>query len=560
MRQLGNLIKKDIQNSFLTKIGYYAKTKGERKKLLGYLFLGVMFGFYMYLILKYVIDWISAYDDIGKGNVYLLQAVVAYTFITIFTLIPLLISNLYYSNDISILLPLPIKKSEILFSKMIYNSIVLLPTAIVMVLPFLIRYGIFYDKSVYFYIKFILAFLAHNMIVIAVFTFVVILLMSVINKNARAKNALQFLGTMLLMVLMFGISYFSNMNGGGEGIPTSVAQGIADKMESIINIVPSIKGIDEILGRELIYLPVLIVVAIALTYLVSAFSGGLLTKGVLNNQQVVKRRKLSLSERSNVFKRESHFKILYMKDLKDILKTPVYATNTLMMGLIIPIAFAIPLFAQKDSLQGIEMIPQFLTSLEQAISKESLFTYILLGVLAILMFTSSAGINTAGSSLTREGKQMWLMQVLPISPRDQVLSRVSSAFTVYLISLIPITLLIFILFKPALYLALAYILAVIAVGMLVTNAGLMKDIAKPKLDWDTPQKAMKSNFSLVVLTYATMILAGLIGFMTYKVIISNLQDRQKLILALAVILILIIISMAIYAYNIKQFKKKLPTY
>ena len=156
MKEVANLLKKDFLNSFIMNIRYMWKTKKERKKLLLYPLLTLIFGAYLYFIIRYTIDFIDVYDRVGKGDIYLLQAVFVYTTLILLTSLTYVITNFYYSNDIQIMLPLPIKKEHILFSKIIYITASMLVTALFIVTPFLIRYGAFYNKSILFYLAFFL--------------------------------------------------------------------------------------------------------------------------------------------------------------------------------------------------------------------------------------------------------------------------------------------------------------------------------------------------------------------------------------------------------------------
>lgn len=561
MSQLGNLLKKDLLNSFIMKIPYFWKTKKERKKLLLYLFLAVVFGAYIYFGITYFIDWIEGYDKLGMGDVYLGQSVFAYSMLLLMSIVTMTISNFYYSNDISILLPLPIKKSEILFSKILSNSLDLFVTALFVVFPFMVRYGIYYNKSVLFYLLFIVGLFAHTVIMASIFTFLVVAMMSVINRFARAKNVMQLLGTILILALSFGASYYFNAQVNQDQISLDFMGVIAQKMNGIIALVPTVKLLVSGVNGNILNYVLLIAIALGLSYLVSQISGGLLTKGILNNQSVVKRRKLNVEEKAKAFKRDGVFSQLVKKDISDILKTPVYLTSTLLMGLVMPLALAVPLIAQGADISYImEKSNGLFVNTEKLLGMKDLLSYIIFALAIVMVFLSASAINTAGTSITREGKYIWLMQTMPIEARTQITARVLSAMIIHFISLLPISIIVFVLLKPPYYFIIAYFVVLFSVGFFASSLGILMDTSRPKVDWQTPQQAMKSNFNVIVLTYTTMIIAILMGVGGYFLIKNQVTGNRLMAVSLMLIVLMLILGFVFYNLAIKTFKKKLATY
>lgn len=561
MSQLGNLLKKDLLNSFIMKIPYFWKTKKERKKLLLYPLLAVVFGAYIYFGITYFIDWIEGYDKLGMGDVYLGQSVFAYSMLLLMSIVTMTISNFYYSNDISILLPLPIKKSEILFSKILYNSLALFVTALFVVFPFMVRYGIYYNKSILFYLLFILGLFAHTVIMASIFTFLVVAMMSVINRFARAKNVMQLLGTILIIALSFGASYYFNSQVNQDQISLDFMGVIAQKMNGIIALVPTVKLLVSGVNGNVLNYVLLIAIALGLSYLVSQISGGLLTKGILNNQSVVKRRKLNVEEKAKAFKRDGVFSQLVKKDISDILKTPVYLTSTLLMGLVMPLAIAVPLIAQGADISSImEKSNGLFVNTEKLLGMKDLLSYIIFALAIVMVFLSSSATNTAGTSITREGKYIWLMQTMPIEARTQITARVLSAMIIHFISLLPISIIVFVLLKPPYYFIIAYFVVLFSVGFFASSLGILMDTSRPKVDWQTPQQAMKSNFNAIVLTYATMIIAILIGVGGFFLIKNQVTGNRLMAASLMLIVLMLILGFVFYNLAIKTFKKKLATY
>lgn len=556
MRQVLTLLKKDFNNSFITRIPYFFKTKKERGKAILSLFLILMFGGYLYFGIKYVIDWIGAYDKLGYGNMYLMQALVVYTFFTIMSVIPYIISNFYFSNDVRIMLPLPIKSSNIIISKLAYISLGLLSLSLVIVMPFAIRFAIFYGKSFLFYLGLILGIIAHTIILTSLITLLVIGLMAVIGRFTRIKSLLQFLGTILIFILSFGFSFLVNSNVASSGIQSSMIASIVTKVQAFLKYIPTLGLISRSLEGNILAFAALMVLAVLVVYLVARLAEKPLLKGIQYNYSVGKRKKLSEKKRERVYEKKPIFWSLVRKDLIDILKTPVYLTNTLMLGIVIPIAFAIPLMAQKEEIMPlIKKLPDMYIMLESSLSLDMVFAVALLAFIALMLFMASAATGAAGSSISREGKYFWISQSLPIEARKQVLSRIVSAIIIYFISMLPTTIILMIVTKPPFYLYLPYGLAFVSVAIFASCWGVFMDSLNPKFEWQTPQQLMKTNLTVFILSISTMVLAGLCIFGIFKLVGSKMASNQMLIISLIAEAFLIILGLVFYSLAIKRFKK-----
>lgn len=561
MKQVINLLKKDILSSFIFRVPSMIKDKKQRKKLYIYPFLILVIGFYVFMGVKYVLDWVEVYDSVGKGYLYMLQAFMAYTFLMLVASIPHVISNYYYSNDIKILLPLPLKPSTILFSKMLSNALGILSTALLIILPFTVKYGLFYNKSILFYLSIVLTTVFYTMVVLSVITFIIILIMSVVNRFARSKNILQFLGTLLIILLSLGLSYFMNMAGEGLADPSNIALMMVGRIENIISYMPFLKPVEMVVNGNLLGLLILVVLGFGLTYIVSKLGAGLLVKGILNGQNVIKRKKISKKGLESAYKNNSVVKEIFKKDFLEIIKTPVYLMNTFSTAIILPVAFAIPFLANGDEM-GINLaeIQKLIPLFETLFSKSIIFFIFMAAGLTISLFLSISGAVVSATSITREGKNIWLMQTLPIDINKQVLARTISGFVCSILSMLPILILIVVLLKPAFYLIVGLLIGVITGAVLASIVGLWKDAGNPKLDWQTPQQAMKQNTNTLIIIYLLMGLALAAGAGTVFLVTRNISDTQMLVIGIAAIVLVNILSLVIYHFTYKRLESKLSSY
>lgn len=565
MTNLKTLIKKDFFTSFVFRIPSMLKDKKERKKLLIYPFLIIILGGYAYFAIRFLINFIEDYDSVGKGYVYLEQGFFAYTMLLLLASIPALLSNFYYSNDVKSLLTLPIKHSEILLSKIISTGISLMTSALIVILPFTIRYISFYNKSILYGVLILLLTLVYTIAITSIAAFFVVALMSIVNRFSRAKNFLQIFGTLIIIALSIGLSTILNSSEIYTSPRSSVALLLLDKVEQIISYNPFSGLIRMIIQENILALIILTLITIALVLLTSIIGSRLMVIGVLNNQVVSKRKKISEIAKTKIYKPSSPLLQVFKKDFMQILKTPVYMMNTFSMALILPLALAIPLYAQRSNFaeMGISFseIRQFYPMLETIASKELITGIAFMLSLVISTFMSISGAIAGATSFTREGKNFWLVQTLPISTNDQILGRLLSAFLIGVICCLPINLIILIVLRPPLYILLPYILGILVASFFGASIGVWKDVAKPKLNWESPQKAMKQNLNVLLLTYVLMGLAMAIGFLIWFIgFKQDFTDPIKLIIFALIGLAITGIAIGFILRTMTIFERKLSSY
>lgn len=190
----------------------------------------------------------------------------------------------------------------------------------------------------------------------------------------------------------------------------------------------------------------------------------------------------------------------------------------------------------------------------------SFMTNLGLGLLigfAISFFLCSFG-QTAISSITREGKRIWLMQSLPITYKDQVKGRLLASYFFQFINMAPITIVLLLIFRPSIEIILGYIIGVAVAAFVISNVGLFVDILKPKLNWDTPQEAIKQNFnififSMGIIVYAIVIIFIIIKLFEYGVISFSTLFYVAIFLGVFHLIIGIVFSLL----NVKMFEKRL---
>src|SRR5690606_15559538 len=107
----------------------------------------------------------------------------------------------------------------------------------------------------------------------------------------------------------------------------------------------------------------------------------------------------------------SVLKALIAKEIRQLVRPPVYLMNGVLTIFIIPVMLCIPAISQPGFLQQIRQFGDMLQS------SEGIGGFVLAGGFALFMFI--AGTNSVSSTvLSREGRTLFVSKYLPITYRD----------------------------------------------------------------------------------------------------------------------------------------------
>lgn len=209
----------------------------------------------------------------------------------------------------------------------------------------------------------------------------------------------------------------------------------------------------------------------------------------------------------------SPVKAIFKKEWKSILKTPVYAINSLSGALVLPIMLLVIWMGGSMDMQLL---------LSQIGYDSSNFSHMALCAVilsAILFFCG--GLNTGGSTmLTREGKSIWILKVAPVPAGDIIKGKLLASLSISYVSLILPAVIIAVLMGGA---VVETIIALIIALLLCTASSaicLLFDCLHPNLGWQNPTQAIKQSLNAgmaVIVEFALIIILGLIAFMLYNV-------------------------------------------
>lgn len=445
-----------------------------------------------------------------------------------------LMSSFYFSKDINILVPMPLKPSQIIGSKFITVMVNEYITILPFLLPALILYGAGTQQNLFYWMKGIILLLTAPVIPLALGTCFVLLLMRVVNVR-KSKDLLLIVGSMLGITVGLGINFLSQKvfsNAQNTTDMTNILAGKTGLVEMIGQKFPpslwATYGLSNNNWQGFGYFILFVGVAIALFILMMIISKLVFYKGLLSGQETTRKRKiLSSSEMMHQTSKISRpIMALFYKEWKLFVRTPLYVINGFAGMFILPIILFMPTMTQDPKIN-------FIFSL----AKDAAHTLPLtLGVLAGVLFTANMNMVSA-TSMSREGSTFWISKSIPITPHDQVLSKVIHGMSISLLGVLIESPILGVLFGLSIPRIIIIILLGTAISLLMNVLNLFIDVMHPKLEWSSPQEAFKQNINAFFGILITLAIIGLLAALSVPLILLGIPEwLLYLLLAFVVVL------------------------
>ena len=525
MNKLRSLLKTQLNMNFGISALKYSFKKEKNKRwepiaILMALLVGICPLIVLYIFLMNSIFNVGSM--LGQPDLVLTLAfIAAQTMILIFGLFYIM-GSFYFSRDLETLVPLPLKPYEIIGSKFIIVMINEYLTAMPLLIPPIIIFGLGTHQNIIYWFKGILLVLTAPVIPLIISAIFVMLLMRIVNLR-RNKDLFTIIGGFVGLFLAIGINMviqkFAQASGTGhlKNILTSQS-GLIEQIGR--KFPPSIwatfaladKGIKG-WGNLLLFLSVSVVLFFALLWLANL----VFYKALIAGQEVTRKRKvMTKGEISKKYGKISNPIIsIINREWKLLFRTPIYVINGLTGVFVGPLIIFMMFFVQSSD-------PD-MKKLLGFISNSKYGFYVALGGLGIMLFT--AGMNVvASTSVSREGNTFWIAKMIPVSPKRQVMAKFIQGYMVSLIGVLTTCLVLATFFK----FPLPRLLWIGALGILtsvsMTALSLMLDVIHPKLVWNSEQEAMKQNMNSLLGMLVSLLIIALLGLCAFLLIHWNISE------------------------------------
>jgi ABC-2 type transport system permease protein len=447
---------------------------------------------------------------LGQGHVVLTLALTAGQLACLAFGVLYVISAFYFSQDLKLLIPLPLRPSDIVLAKFLSILLGEYLTMLPVVAPALAVYGVLADVT-WTYVPFAaLIFLLLPVIPLVLASLFSMLLMRVTNLR-RNRDLWRVFGALLGVGLVFLINYLTRFQSHGRAFGSDPAQmqRMLEQQRSLVEAVgrwfpTSLWATDALRAGApaagafsfLLFAAVALAALVLMTWVAEKlFYGG--APGGEENRTSGK--VLSSAELARETGRvRSPLRTLLDREIKLMNRTPSFLMAALLPLIMVPVLSIMP-FTQEGG-PSLEGLARFAGSpLVPAI-----------GVAAGLFFNSLS--NVAATAISREGRHFWISRSLPVAPHLQVQAKVLHSLLFAGINLVAVlgVLAYMQLLTPgtAIFVAVGGALASTAAAY----GGILIDLLRPNLKWTDPQRAMKGNtnslFSMLLVWATLAALAG----------------------------------------------------
>lgn len=418
---------------------------------------------------------------------------------TFFFSIFYVMSVFYFSKDIESLLPLPLRPSEILAAKFTVTLIYEYVTEAILLLPALIGYGVAGKLAVSYYVYSAVVFLTLPIMPLVYASILSMVIMRFTN-IAKNKDRFKVVGGVIAMFAAIGVNIYIQKLTGSSLTPQELEQILAQGNNSLANIVTGVFFNNRFAVTALInssvlkgFVNIVIYILIAALSVVLFLNLGesLYFKGVIGLSQTASKRMIySDRDLSKSVKERSALMAYTIKELKLLIRTPVYFMNCVLLNFLWPVFLMIPFFAQPDEMSQLRELSVYLGTGREG----GIFLAVAFAISTFL--TATNGITS--SAISREGSNIYVCKYLPVGYKTQIMAKVLSGISMGVVAVFMMVISAVIIIRPPFYLILLTVLIGLLGVVFSSFTGILIDLNFPKLVWDNEQKAVKQNFNVVI--------------------------------------------------------------
>lgn len=442
------------------------------------------------------------FAPVGMEQMIIQLICIAGAMVIFFLGLSMVISVFYMTSDIQDLLALPLSASQIVAAKSTVALLYEYMWIAFFVAPVLVGYGVEAQAGVLYWVYALIGCLILP-IVPLVYAGVIAMIAMRLFKGIRNKDILSMVGFAFTMVFALGINGAAQFvtRQGGDNILA-----LLQDHEGLINTVgylfPNFRFLSGALAQESILHLLLFAATSAVFVIVFLLVAKILyLPAVLGMSEASDKKKvMTKAEKAKANRQRNPVYSYMMIELKKLMRTPIYFFNCVLMCIIWPLILGIPilfsLMGGGFALGTIFRSSEVSAVIEAFLGKDVSFGIVIMAVCGVTMFVSSMNMTTA-TSISREGKNFYIMKCIPMSYRDQIKAKVASGSvisflgTVFYIVIIE-SILVF-LGMNFLIIPLSIFICIVSV-LLLNYIQMLLDLAYPKLTWETEAAAVKQNF------------------------------------------------------------------
>lgn len=470
----------------------------------------------------------------------------------------------YFSKDIELILPFPIKPVNLLIAK--FNTLICtlyVSEAIFGIIPICI-YGILTHSTLLFYIYAVLIFIFFPVFLALVLSIIMMFVMK-ISKFIKNKETFQTIITLLLVTSIFIVEYNVINNIFIQNKEIEIVENnfqIADKLIEFNNkietsnklflvINPAVKVLKNS-NLQNIFEIIKIILIDFITFIIFIFIGKkTYLKDILKNTSYLIKTSNKGINLYKKCKKNIIFKAYIKKEFKNLFRNSMVfmqCVYPMIISLITVIIISIILLPKLNEVLNNPDIKQLIGNLEFDLS----IVYIILSGIQVLFMISPASLT----SISRDGKNAGFMKYIPISYFRQILYKGLPQIFINSISVIIIVGILYYAFHSiGIVNVLLVFISSMILNVLNSYSMIIVDLLNPKLEWDSEYEILKQNNNRYF-QYAFTVIVILILVYLNKVL-EGINLNLAIIITSIVFLFILIIELILIKIRENKLMKKI---
>ena len=469
-----------------------------------------------------------------------------------------IISVFFFSMDNVSLLPLPLKSWEILIARFISSLGFVYLMELMFVVPLLLGISLGFSLSIIQAIVTLLIFIALPFFPISLCAIVFTFLSRIINFS-KYKNAFTYISMIFAIAISVTISLGANTMGGEGEMEdlTQIVELLKNSKSIFIYVFPFLIPASKALSSsnillKLVWTLLFLIINCVFIALFAVICQKPYYKTLReSDNHGGKKKKSSKKDITDYKSSSSVFKTLVVSELKSIVRSPAFFSNTIMVTLLMPIIMVVSFVVSFEAKGGKEGFG--IQALLQDVQNQSLSNPIaLLAILGIVLFICS--MNTASSSaISRMGKSAGFIKTIPVKGSTIVYSKTFIGTAIGCLVGLAMIVLFCVLKIIGIVDSILLFILVCSLNLLDNNIGFIFDLRKPVLNWDNENMAVKQNMN----TLWAMLISMAIIVVTVGICLLGLLLPYGGYIAYGVILVLSVIANLLFHKHYQKSSKQL---
>jgi len=413
----------------------------------------------------------------------------------------------YFAKDVEFVLPLPVKPQQIIGAKfavaLAFEYIIALGLMVVMFAALwnYVPIGVLTFSTLITFVTL--------PILPMVYSTVLIMVLMRVTRLGRNPDRYTLVVGILVLVIAVGFSLFANQAFViDEEVLIDAIMGAPTALTTLNTIFIGNGFAARALGATAIFGGAfhnqLINIAIAVAALAVFFflAGRLYFAGVIGiSESGAPAKKMTVEDIATNAQVRGKFSSYLVKELKLVFRSPAVFMNCVLVGFIVPIILAVsfvPLVRSGEIAELLELI-DFTNPRVVSMS---------LAIMCAIGFFIGGMVTVAATSISREGRNIFIMKYLPIPYPAQLNAKATSGLVILLPTLLFTVIPLQVVIGAPIWLFFAGVLVALPGMIFINYISLYVDIVRPKLTWDNEQNAVKQNLNAVLPLFGSWIVAG----------------------------------------------------